>query len=1571
MGSDYPTILDDDTTLPRVDDNITVIGSIAINALRSAVFNIEETLGINPAGTAGNLAAFLSVAHNPDGSIQPSVLTSLGLVTLPIRNNQVAADAGILESKLALAYPTTALFSFIQQVNSGTQQALNFITNHGSKIEPHIQGIAFNHYMPAILVAPTSLGYFINYLGLFRDNSTLYNLFNDFNNDFIKHQVANGTPVSISSGHQSGGTIPPTNFAHNSSGIYLNPTTFSFIPQTTTDLQTFAEFVDSSNILLLGSRIQTLYSDGIPRTAISSSLLSPSQGQIVIPVTDGYAFLLDGYATSPIDDINQGDNVLVFSPSATNIANNSFDALFAAVRIGDIATVNYGSFIVSNIVTEKKYSVDTSNPPNKTFALRIAGKNLQNAKVTINITRSLFNNNKAGVLALAQAKHNINGVLSSLIVGNPRSAEVLSVNFNASLIDGTHYNLYLAIYPNGNPLSSIFNVPVIDISGNQGATPGTYTLDTVVQTINDKLRSPGHNNRIMAFSYQGELGIKLTDGIGNISFSILDGVLNGTTGLYSQSLSNASFPNNVIGVPGLDPSDPSGLGPSGAGVSGPQFATSFSSSFAALTPAKIIAPNSRKMFYVNGVEGERLALEPLMTLDGYGDGFWPGVIISRTVIPGTAVTVTYQILLDLSTSGLQVGKTITVISSTGNFVDSGRYFISNIQFNDCNSCPSVNANIVSTNITVYDAIQSNTGITPSSSAAIGTAANLYFSPDSVSFSAEALSDPSPLSLFKRFIEIYVDSFGKTFSHERARMYIGGTNSNFITTFSGINSGFGLVIGSPNAQVPLFGDASQQLISANIIDVSPKLRGSPYGTTNKINLQVASYNSISGDFDGYLCSFSPSAVISNIGPLISGKKGEVARFYDQSGVEFIDILFDIGDATLSFVNAYVDIQLFPTLQLDHDVMLLGTVQINNQSNDLKYLIDRRQFGNISEEQLSTSALDFIASGLKNTMQNGVVRGFDLISTSPLTLSNIANFSGGLALVNGRLVPFNSFEVSIPLARDNNPPNSSVSGVLWAVCANDQGDIQLIPLTDFNPVINAINSPGRLLQLLNTVNSVAYYVDSTIFSSLIGERKDLTVLYLINAQVTNSTTFNFSISDARKFVTNANANSFAVLSEDPAQGNFQSLAALKNWSVYNSSFQDTVILRGPFIFSEDPRFVAGTIFKGDGALLTFNAATTITNVTFNDLILEINQAITIIDCTFNNCTITLGVGGSIDPSSFNNCVININGTTTISADISNSILNGSGTATISGNIFNCSINMANTNIINAIFIGCIFTCSTPLSVNNNCTFNNCTFNAHTPNTTEMINFSGPSYIKITDGYFNRGAISLGSYINISSSSVIGIVTGNIFDSITSNGSNHALISGTISGLEISQNINYFDTYTYPSGSLITAASGSSIFYAAGSTVTTAPISKTIVQPLIFSDQGGDRTSLDLVPGSGFVGVLNGASLCAIQLIQVVNGSTIGTCTLMARASGAQTGDSTLYAYKVNNVTGVMTQIAGPDSGPLAGSGSGIQPVLIGISGVVIDTSIYSYHITISGDTTSTIQWYAPVISFNNIIHIYPPQ
>lgn len=1210
MASNFPTSLDNDASIGLINNNISQIGGQVINQLRAAVFAIESNIGLGAQGATSSIASRLSTSLDPNGNILPSAIASMGLVTLPIVNSMIGATAGIQESKLALNYTTAYLNNFITNVNIAAQTSLSFIANHGYKLEPHIAGTGYNHDMNAILVAASSAQYFNNSSGAVRNNTNLYTLFNDINNDLITHEVANGTPVSIIDGLQFGGTLPPINYAHISAGIYVDPNTFSFIPQTVTDVQTLAEFIDSSNILILGTRIQTLYSNGIPVNARAGALPNQTLGQLIIPQTNAQAYLLYGGANTPVDSIDHGDDLVEFLPSSAAMANNSFDGLFNLVKIGDILTVDYdgyGSFTVQYIIREIKYSVSGGN---KRYVVRINGKNILNTPVLASINSPLFDNNKYGVMALAQSNNIGMGVPSSLIAGSPRGAEVLSVGFDPDLINSTHYLLYMNVYPDGNPLDQVVPIPPIDISGNLGATPGSYTLDGVCETINNTFRSPGFNNRFMAFQWQGELGIKMTDGINNISFSIINGVVN-SSGLYDQSLSNTSYPNNAIGVPGIDLVDATGFGPTGAGVSSPPFSSTYSSPVVALIPTKVWCPLSRKTYYVNGVERESFAIEPFQLIDGYGDGYWPSTIISKNIIPGVRVEVTYQVPFDLATSGIEIGKTITAIAqSGGTFVDDGRFVISNILFNNCALCG--NPDIISTtNITVYDAVQSPSGDTPYASAPVGTEVFLYYNSSAISFNAENMSDWAATAPFTRSMEVYVNQDGYTFTQERGRMNISGGT---------------LTLNTPSGTVDLY--SSSSLNNLNMVAISPTLRGFAFGTIDKINITLTSYTPSTGIFSGYLCKWDGSTE-SEQGPATVGKLGNVVRFYDNSYVEYIDFAVDFDNPLLTFSTTQrTDIQLFPSLQLDEEIMLLGTVLLENNDIGLNWLQDDREYGNVSVEQLTTSALNYISTPTQLINENGIVRGFNIISAS--TGSGIVVLDGGVAVVNGKIIQLGSEVITVPAVVEVLYPGftTQISTITWYLCVNDAGELQLIASTDYSPIgspaslyIAAGLDQTRQFYVSNTTIPNNYPIRGTYFADLILNNRDLTPIAVITATTSGSPASITSITafDARRFITNGYSGlaSPFVLSNN---GSFQSFAALNTWldQLVNlnagatdglNSIGTDVIVKGSFDITSSTTlsYSAPVRFIGDSGtfqITTANAFTLGSHVSFENLTFNYN-------------------------------------------------------------------------------------------------------------------------------------------------------------------------------------------------------------------------------------------------------------------------------------------------------------------------------------------------------------------------------
>ena len=245
------------------------------------------------------------------------------------------------------------------------------------------------------------------------------------------------------------------------------------------------------------------------------------------------------------------------------------------------------------------------------------------------------------------------------------------------------------------------------------------------------------------------------------------------------------------------------------------------------------------------------------------------------------------------------------------------------------------------------------------------------------------------------------------------------------------------------------------------------------------------------------------------------------------------------------------------------MLVATCQVDDSTKTVSYLADGREFGNVSEDQFSSSAIDFINASNKALHENGIIRGFDVESSS----NGLISFSGGEAFVNGKLVLVNAQVVTIPTVLEalavtpGGPPTttSTVNVITWFICVNDEGEIELVASTDFDPFGAFVTQyqaaaldNTRLFYALNPNAAIPapYQIRGTYFAGLVINQPDVVPIAIAVATVTGSgspVTYSISsmvLNDARRYITNG----YGGLAEPLTLGTFASfrnIDSLINW------------------------------------------------------------------------------------------------------------------------------------------------------------------------------------------------------------------------------------------------------------------------------------------------------------------------------------------------------------------------------------------------------------------------------------------
>lgn len=1207
----YPSQFDTDNELPVIDDSVTEWSGEPFNKTREAVLTIERTLGINPQGLAGSVSERINVSLDESGNLRSSAIAALGLLT-NITDFQIDVAANIDEEKLNLAYKTYTLYALIQALSAQTNAVNTFAGEIYQDIFGHLNGdailvsgfggrhVASQIDTDTVLLeaiqpdmtgtwsgtdwAGTGLGPYLHTPGtavsLYEDNLTIgllyrtqYTISGRTAGTLTQYagttagttQSADGTYTEdlVCAGNVNHSFLPSADFdgsvtivsiiairpvtevmgaltsinneltwhqtsttdQHEASAVSIDTSGFEVIPQDKTDVQKAINYIDEMGRTIYGEFGAILNSNGITRIASAEDLN-----------TDGYSTLLLTPQTFAVETIvssvdNIDDVVNFFIGPSPNTADQ-LDALFSSISIGDYITINYGGYVSTFTINGILFD------PQFTWKLKIDGVNLE-AKSMIApayayIEQKKYDDNTFGNLAVCPANHDLqpdyDNIPHSVIIVTPKSAQVLGLDLNLTDLDSTHYNLYIDFYPEGN-VSEIIALPAIDVTGNQGMTPGQYTLEDVIKNTNNGFRAAGFNYRMVAFERSGQFGLAIADHYGNPGFSIRSGIV--VAGVLTEDL-----PYNVIGNnrnnPALsDMKDALGLGNQKANVASPVY-----SPVQAALPTKIFVGKKNKKFNVFGTLTDQLAKDATTNSDGY----WLAEVEGQTQNALTIETV-YIINQDLARSKIRSGSTIVVLpaidksESDYNIADYGRYFVKSIEFEGCE--PNI-----STRLTTINGVHS-LGIAKGDQTPVGLSVHIYHCDDSVTFDPKNLADGAPDVDTKRLYEIFVNTSGETVAYERLRFDItaGETATGLVTD----SRSFGW----------------------HVINVSPKLLGyvdSSLQNRRFMTLSITDYNSSDSSFKAQL---SDPGSAQNVGPIAIGRKDEVLRVYDHTGVDYIDLIFDDQFSAYVIPDTTLTLEVFLTQSLNQEFLCIGSccqlfIPVTASGGPISFIKDRRGFGTISEKILSDSAISFIESNNRLLHENSIINGLDYISG----VDNLLFYNGGTANINGKIVNKNGICFTIfPLALDGiNEYSKDI-----VLCLDENGNVWWAPLTTDGSFIT-ISAPVDTSTASNT-NIKAYP-----FEYIVNNRKDLVPFSVVTLVSKIDGTVPILISaaakDVRRFLREAQPNIVTVTGEilgsdnnSSVTGNFASLDAASEYVYLTRMSKPKMVIKGSVVLDTE--------------------------------------------------------------------------------------------------------------------------------------------------------------------------------------------------------------------------------------------------------------------------------------------------------------------------------------------------------------------------------------------------------------------
>jgi hypothetical protein len=463
--SKYPQELDTSLEIPPVRDNITEVGSDIINSLRSAIFNIERTLGINPQGSSGNtLAERLNHVIDGNGNILDEALNRVNVLSGPIIDNDVSNVAAIQESKLKLNFPTILLQDEITVLNSQLEDIQNTLNEVSVNLSIHLNQNVLNSHSATSISVSLSETLESDVATISLESNDLQSVIEELYNSHINYTGLN---------------VSDLNNSHKSSQIYFDNSNISDVVESDS-VQGAIE--DLAQVESVGFRnaLRNITSNGRIRKGYVYNAYDGQRKNHILVADSGVVFVR-----------NQGSSVttFTFNTPATILGEiSSFDILSLSGSSTELDNTDYQISSVNINGSGNLESVEVFGGPNG-----ISGSSL-----LANITKNPYAvYNTGGFCCVARPRSNKTNTPDIQFL-NPDCATIISQGIIPSKITTDNHKINIIIDDHSAVTLDTFNSLTSD-----------QTIDGIVQKINDQCIDQHLN--IMAYKIRSnncyELGL--------------------------------------------------------------------------------------------------------------------------------------------------------------------------------------------------------------------------------------------------------------------------------------------------------------------------------------------------------------------------------------------------------------------------------------------------------------------------------------------------------------------------------------------------------------------------------------------------------------------------------------------------------------------------------------------------------------------------------------------------------------------------------------------------------------------------------------------------------------------------------------------------------------------------------------------------------------------------------------------------------------------------------------------------------------------------------------------------------